>query len=156
MKRFSRTLILAASAAALFSLPLAAQDRPSFTMADRMERHGGGLLRCLKDLDLSDSQKSDIKGILDAAKPALKADAEAIRGAHQKLDADFDAGAGVSVLGQDYINVRAAVKQLKADASTVKDQVFAKLTTDQQNKAQSCLDARKSKAAGLGFERLGD
>ena len=156
MKRLSRILILAVSAAALLSLPLAAQDRPSFTMADRLERHGGSLLRCLSGLDLSDSQKSDIKGILDAAKPTLKADGDAIHAAHQKLDADYNASADKSVLGQDYINVRAAVKQLKADASTVKDQVFTKLTTDQQNKAQSCLDARKGSAAGSGFGRFGD
>lgn len=156
MKRLSKTLILAVSAAALLSLPLAAQDRPSLTMADRLERHAGSLLHCLKGLDLSDSQKSDIKGIIDAAKPTLKADAEAIHAAHQKLDADYDAGAEKSVIGQDYINVRAAVKQLKADAQTVKDQVFTKLTPDQQTRAQGCLDARKGSAAGFGFGRLGD
>jgi len=150
MKRFSKTLTLAVFAAALLSLPLAAQDRPSLGLADRLEHHAGGLLRCLRGLDLSDSQKADIKAILDAARPTFQADAEAIRAAHQKLDADFDAGADKSVLGQDYINVRAAVKKVRDDGQAVKDQVLAKLTADQQTKAQTCLDAHKGSASRFG------
>ena len=141
MKRFSKTLTLAVLAAAVLSLPLAAQDRPSFAPADHLEHRAGGLLRCLRGLDLSESQKTDIKAILDAAKPTFQADAAAIRAAHQKLDADYDAGADKSVLGQDYINVRAAVKKLHDDRQATKDQVLGKLTADQQTKTQACLDA---------------
>lgn len=150
MKRFSKTLTLAAVAAAVLSLPLAAQDRPSFTLADRLEHRAGGLLRCLRGLDLSDTQKADIRTILDAAKSTLQADAQAIRAARQKLDADYTAGADKSVLGQDYINVRAAVKKFHDDGAAVKDQVLAQLTADQQTKAQACLDAHNGPGARFG------
>ena len=147
MKRFVTTIALAALAAAVFTLPLAAQDRPPIGMADRMVRHAFGLLRCLRGVDLSDSQKADIKAILDASKPTLQADGDAIRAARQKLSADYDAGADKSVLGQDYLNVRAAAKKLKDDASAVKDQVLGKLTPDQKTTAQSCLDAHHGPGA---------
>src|SRR6266581_9404319 len=126
MKRFPTILTLAAVAAVCLTLPAAAQDRPPVGMADRFERHGGGLLRCLRDLDRTASQKADIKGILDAAKPTLEGDAQAIRAAHQKLDADYDAGADKCARGQDYIDVRAAVKKLHADGDATRQQVFGK------------------------------
>ncbi len=144
MKRFSTptTLTLAALAAIFLTLPAAAQDRPPIGMAERLERHGGGLLlRCLRGLDLTASQKADIKAILDAARPTIEADAQAIRTAHEKLDADFDAGADKCVLGQDYIDVRTAVKKLHDDREATKDQVLGKLTADQRTKVQACLDA---------------
>jgi len=141
MKRFLTILTLAAIAAVFLSLPATAQDRPPFGMADRLERHARGLLRCLRGLDLTASQKADIKAILDAARPTLEADAQAIRAAHQKLDADYDAGADKCVLGQDYIDVRTAVKKLHDDGDATKQQVFGKLTAEQQTKAQACLDA---------------
>jgi len=141
------TIVLATLAVAAFTLPLAAQDRPPIGMADRLDRHAFGLLRCLRGVDLSDSQKTDIKAILDAAKPTLQADGQAIRDARQKLNADYDAGANASVLGQDYLNVRVAVKKFQDDASAVKDQVLGKLTADQKATAQSCLDAHHGPGA---------
>jgi Spy/CpxP family protein refolding chaperone len=147
MKRFVTTITLATLAVAVFTLPLAAQDRPPIGIADRLDRHAFGLLRCLRGVDLSDSQKTDIKAILDAAKPALQADGQAIRAARQKLNADYDAGVSASVLGQDYLNVRTAVTKLQDDASAVKDQVLGKLTPDQKTAAQTCLDAHHGPGA---------
>jgi Spy/CpxP family protein refolding chaperone len=147
MKRFATTITLATLAVAVFTLPLAAQDRPPVGMADRLDRHAFGLLRCLRGVDLSDAQKADINAILDASKPTLQADAQAIRAARQKLNADYDAGADKSVLGQDYLNVRAAVKKLQDDASAVKDQILGKLTPDQKTAAQTCLDAHHGPGA---------
>jgi len=141
MKRFSTILILAAVAAVFLTLPAAAQDRFRPEMADRFERHAGGLLRCLRGLDLTESQKTEIKVILDAAKPTFEVDVQAIRAARQKLDADYDAGADKSILGQDYIDVRAAAKKVHTDRQATKDQVLGRLTADQKTKAQACLDA---------------
>jgi len=141
MKRFLTTLTLATVAAILPTLPAAAQDRSPVAMAEHHGPHAEGLLRCLRDLGLTASQKADINAILDAAKPTFEADVQAIRAARQKLDADYDAGADKCVLGQDYIDMRAAVKKLHDDGAATKQQVFGKLTTDQQTKAQACLDA---------------
>ena len=140
MKRLVRTASLAALAAVL-TLPLFAQDRPG--MGARMERHGGHLLRCLRRADLSDSQQADIKAIFEAGRPTLQADAQAIRTARQKLNADYDAGADKSVLGADYIAVRAAAKKLHDDGQALRDQVLGKLTADQKASVQDCLDSRR-------------
>lgn len=139
MKRSLRIISLAALAAVL-GLPLLAQDRRG-GMGGRFERHGGHLMRCLRDAGLSDSQKADIKAIFEAAKPTMQADAQAIRAARQKLNTDFDAGADKSVLGQDYTAVRAATKKLHDDGQAVKDQVLGKLNTDQKSTVESCLAA---------------
>jgi len=139
MKRSLRTISLAALAAVL-SLPLLAQDHPG-GMGGRHGRHAGHLMRCLRDAGLSDSQKADIKAIFEAAKPTIQADAQAIRAARQKLNADFDAGADKSVLGQDYAAVRAAGKKLHDDGQAIQDQVLGKLNTDQKNTVQACLAA---------------
>ena len=148
MKRLPTILTLAAVAAIFLTLPAAAQDRAPIGMADRLERHGGALLHCLRGLDLTDSQKADIHAILDAAKPTIAADAQAIHAARQKLNADYAAGADKSVLGQDYIDMRAAVKKIHDDGAAVKDQALAKLTPDQSAKAQACLSASHPRMMG--------
>src|SRR5262245_10248359 len=137
MKRFLRTTGLAALAAVL-TMPLFAQDRPG-GMGGRGGRHAGHLLRCLRDAGLSDSQKADIRAILEASKPTIQAGAQAIKAARQKLNADFDAGADKSVLGQDYIGVRAATKKLHDDGQAVRDQVLGKLDPNQKSTVQDCL-----------------
>ena len=147
MKRFIRTAGLAALAAVL-TMPLFAQGHPG-AMGGRLGRHAGHMLRCLRDADLSDSQKADIRGIFDASKPTIQADAQAIHAARQKLNADFDAGADKSVLGQDYIAVRAAMKKLHDDGQAIQDQILGKLTADQKTKVQDCLAAQGPGAKGM-------
>jgi Spy/CpxP family protein refolding chaperone len=143
MKQLSRILILAAAAAAILTLPALAQDGPPGGMAAALDRHAGGLLRCLRGADLTPGQKADIKAIFDAAGPTLKSDVQAVRDARQKLEADHAAGADKSVLGQDYINLRAAMKKLHDDGAATRDQVLAKLTPDQKTRVQACLDASR-------------
>jgi Spy/CpxP family protein refolding chaperone len=141
MKRFLTTLKMAALVAAVLTLPLAAQERGPVGLADRVGGHAHGLLRCLRNVDLTDSQKADIKAILDAAKPTVEADLAAIKAARQQLNTDYTNGAATSVIGQDYINLRTAVKKLQDDGSATKNLVLGKLTPDQVTKVQACLDA---------------
>jgi Spy/CpxP family protein refolding chaperone len=145
MRRSLITMTLAALAAVLLALPAAAQDRPPIGVADGMAmeaRHGGsGILRCLRGLNLSDSQKADIKAILDAARPTFEADIAALKAAHQKIDADYTANAGAAVLGQDYIALRAAGQKLKDDKTATDDLVLGKLDDSQKSAAEACLAA---------------
>ena len=55
-----------------------------------------------------------------------------------------------SVLGQDYLDVRAAASKLKSDGQAVRDQALAKLTPDQKTRAQECLAAQKGAGARFG------
>src|SRR6266851_4764312 len=125
MKRPFQTLTLAALFAVVLTLPALAGEHSGAAFAGA--RHGGSELRCLRAADLTDQQKTDIKAIFDAARPGFEADVAGIRAARQKLDADADAGADKSVLGQDFLDVR--------------DEVLSKLAADQKTKVQSCLDS---------------
>jgi len=139
MKRPFQTLTLAALFAVVLTLPALAGEHSGAAFAGA--RHGGSELRCLRAADLTDQQKTDIKAIFDAARPGFEADVAGIRAARQKLDADADAGADKSVLGQDFLDVRDAARKLRDDHSAVRDQVLSKLTADQKTKVQSCLDS---------------
>ena len=149
MKRPFQTLTLAALFAAVLTLPLLAGEDSAAAFAGK--RHGGSELRCLRAADLTDQQKTDIKAIFDGARPGFEADVASIRTAHQKLDTDADAGADKSVLGQDFLDTRAAGKKLRDDHSAVRDQILSKLTADQKTKVQSCLDS-SGQRMGAGRE----
>jgi Spy/CpxP family protein refolding chaperone len=138
MKQFRR-ILMAAAALALMALPGFAQDRAPVALAEG--HRGFPFLRCLRAADLTDSQKADIKTILEAAKPTLQKDHQTIRADRQKLHADLEAGADRSVLGGDVQTLHADMKTLQADMKAVKDQIVAKLTPDQQSKIEGCLSA---------------
>ena len=142
MTHFPRKIALAALIAALFALPALAGDH-GFAGSG----HGGGAMRCLHAADLTDAQKTDIKALFDAARPGFEADVAAIRAARKTLDTDADAGADKSVLGQDFLNVRAASKKLRDDHAALQAQILTRLTADQKTKVQSCLD---SSGHGMG------
>lgn len=151
MNHFPRTITLAALFATLLAVPALAGDHPGAFAA---RRHGGGVLRCLRGADLSDAQKADIKALFDAARPGFDADVAAIRAARKTLHDDAEAGADKSVVGQDFLNVRAASKKLRDDHTALQNQILAKLTADQKTKVQSCLDSggrRRGTHPGVEF-----
>jgi Spy/CpxP family protein refolding chaperone len=149
MKSFRR-ILMAAAALALMALPGFAQDRAPVALAQG--HRGFPFLRCLATADLTDSQKADIKAIVEAAKPTIQKDRQTIRADRQKLHTDLEAGADKSVLGGDVQTVYADTKTLQADLKAVKDQIVAKLTPDQQTRIEGCLAAPKAMGRmGGGF-----
>jgi Spy/CpxP family protein refolding chaperone len=151
MSHFPKTITLAALFAALLAVPALAGDHPG-AFAGR--GHGGGVLRCLHGADLSDAQKAEIKALFDAAKPGFEADIAAIRAARKILHDATEAGADKSVVGQDFLNVRAASQKLRDDHTALQNQILTKLTADQKTKVQSCLDSggrRMGTHAGVEF-----
>ncbi len=148
----SLVLILAVLLVGL-ALPAVAGDRAAVVVAPRPGPGPGGdpglarLILCLRIIDLSPTQKANIQAILDASKPVLQADADAIKANAEKLRADSEGGADRCVIGQDYMNLRASEKQLSTDVAAVKDQVLAQLTEDQKKKLRGCLEAPGPTAA---------
>jgi len=143
MKRFVLTSGLAAVAFAALTLSAFADERPAVDRASRAG-HGHGLMnlrRCLSGLDLSADQKSAIQAIVTAAKPALEADAATVKADRQKIRADIQAGADKSVIGQDVLTAHTDAQALRAAAAAVRDQILAKLSTDQQASVKDCLAA---------------
>ena len=99
--------------------------------------------KCLSGLDLSADQKSAIQAIVSAAKPTLEADAATVKADRQKIHADIQAGADKSVVGQDVLTAHADAQALRAAAADVRDQILAKLSTDQQASVKDCLQASR-------------
>jgi hypothetical protein len=147
MKRSSVRFVFGALLAGCVALPVAAGDRAGVVVAERPGPSAPGdaglgrFLLCLRILDLTPAQKADILGVLDASKPILQADADAIKADAQKLRSDIESGADKCVIGQDTLDLRAAEKTLYADTESVKDQILSKLTDDQKKRLRGCLDA---------------
>ena len=136
------------------ALPALAGDRVVVVVAPRPgpgpgdDAGLGRFIACLRILDLSPTQKADIQAILEASKPILQADADAIKAGAEKLRSDIESSADRCAIGQDTLDLRAAEKKLHADAESVKDQILSKLTEDQKKKLRGCLEAPGPTAAG--------
>jgi Spy/CpxP family protein refolding chaperone len=105
-------------------------------------RHFHRLRRCLAILDLTEDQKTSIQTILEAAKPILQADAEAVHVARETLRAD--AGAvppDACLVGNDFLALRTAQETLQGEFQSVRDQILAQLTPEQQSRLEGCLEA---------------
>ena len=149
MKRIGKKMTLAGLLAGLLAgfLAFPAMGQPAH--AGGFAGHQGGpraFLRCLRDLDLTDSQKADIKTILQDSHSTLKAAHDAAQADHEKLIADADAGADKAVIGQDFLNVRADRQKIENAIAAIRAQVASKLTDDQKTKFQACTDAVKNSA----------
>src|SRR5260221_5698058 len=150
MKRFVLTSGLAAVAFAALTLSAFADERPG------IDRAGGGhglmkLRRCLSGLDLSADQKSAIHAIVTAARPTLEASAATVKADRQKVRADIAAGADKSVVGQDVLTAHSDAQALRAAAAAVRDQILAKLSTDQQDSVKDCLASSRRGPGAAGF-----
>ncbi|MGH9367124.1 MAG: Spy/CpxP family protein refolding chaperone [Thermoanaerobaculia bacterium] len=149
--RFPIKVTLAALLAVFLWLPAAfSLDRPTPVMAQgrgerfhRLER----FVECLSILGLSEEQRSQIRGVLEAARPAFQAAREGVRAAREKLDSDVAAGAGACLVGEDYLALRAAVEALRGELTSIRDEVLSKLTPEQAAKLAGCLEAPAADAA---------
>lgn len=155
MKRSSIPFLLAALFAGCVALPVLAGDRAGVVVVERPagpavgdDARLGRFLACLRILDLTPTQKGDIQAILEASKPILQADKDAIQAAAQKLRSDIEAGADRCLIGQDTLDLRAAEQQLQADVESVKARILATLTDEQAARLRGCLEAPRATAAG--------
>ena len=69
--------------------------------------------------------------------------AETIRADRQQLKNDITNGADKCVVGQDVLNAHADKAKLRAAADAVRDQILAKLSTDQQATLKDCLQTSR-------------
>lgn len=155
MKRSSVRFVLAALFVGCVSLPVFAGDRAGVVVVERPGDPSAGddsglgrFIACLRIVDLTPAQKADIQAILEASKPILRADADAIQAAAEKLRSDIESGADRCVIGQDYLDLRAAKAKLHADVESVKNQILSTLTEEQKVKLRGCLEAPRRTAAG--------
>ena len=119
---------------------------------------------CLHLLDLTEEQKTQVRAILDAARPELQADQAAIAAAREVLRAALDAEPpDACAIGEAAIGVDAALQALREDVEAMRAQIEALLTPEQLAKFEGCLDAPFSDTpisdrllGGRGGEDLGE
>lgn len=151
MKHSLRTTLVpvaAALALALVAAPLLAIG-PSAPPAGATVQHPrgplAGYLRCLGIVGLTDDQKADVKGILEAARPALealhatrKADREALEAAVAAPTPDPCA------VGAAFLKVAADRKAIGEELAKVRGAIEALLTPEQKAKLEGCLKAPRA------------
>jgi Spy/CpxP family protein refolding chaperone len=143
MKRFLVALALTIIALGATAALVSADGPPPASPAD-LRAGGRGLRhleRCLSTLGLSSDQKAAVEEILSAAQPALQASVEALRAGHERIRADVANGADKCIVGQDVLDQNANRTKLRNEMQTVRDQILAKLTPDQQNGFNACAQA---------------
>jgi Spy/CpxP family protein refolding chaperone len=149
MKRFPgfRTTLFAAGLAVAAAATAADQNAPGGPHGGMMAWGHHQMEKCLSSLDLSDAQKAAIDEARAAGKATLRADGEAMKAAHQKMQADLAAGADKSVLGQNAIDQDAANTKMKADAKALHEQILGQLTNDQLDQYNACASAARERHA---------
>ena len=149
MKRFpgSRTLVvLGLAVAAAAAAEQGANAGPAGPHGAMMAWGHHQMQKCLSTLDLSAAQKASIDEAFAAGKATLKADGEAMKAVHQKMQADLAAGADKSVLGQNAIDQDAAHTKMKTDAQAIHEQVLAQLSPEQVDNLNACTAAAAANA----------
>ncbi|MBI2213784.1 MAG: periplasmic heavy metal sensor [Acidobacteria bacterium] len=105
---------------------------------------GHPILRCLQIVNLTEDQQSQIKGILEAAAPTLKALHETLATDRQALREAIDATPQDGcAIGSALIQVQADEKAIRAELDKTKASIEALLTTEQKLKLAGCLEAPK-------------
>ena len=98
-------------------------------------------VRCLSILDLTEDQKTQIAGFLEAARPELEADVAAVRAAYETLEASLQAQPpDACQIGTDALALQSARQTLIAARQALRDQITAILTPDQQSRFEVCID----------------
>ena len=149
MKRFpgSRTLVVLGLAVAAAA---AADQNAAAPPHGRMAFGLHHMEKCLSTLDLSAARKASIDESLTAGKATLRADGDAMKAAHQKMEADLAAGADKSVLGQNALDQDAARTKMKADGQAIHDQVLGQLSAEQLEQFNICAAAAKARRSHPG------
>ena len=142
---------LAPATALLFTLGVtlaSAQDASS-----RHGKMGGfGMMRGLSRLNLTESQKSDVRQILASRKATFQS-------LHEQASANWDAlrtisdsqAPDTSAVGAAFLKLRASRQALRAERESAMQEIRTHLTTDQQNQ----LDAMKQQRLTRFQNRMG-
>jgi Spy/CpxP family protein refolding chaperone len=142
---------LAPAVALLFTLGVtlaSAQDA-----SGHRKMRGFGILRGLSKLNLTDSQKNDVRQILDTRKATFQS-------LHDQASANWDAlrtvsesqAPDTSAVGAAFLKLRASRQALRAERESAMQQVRSVLTTDQQNQLDAMKQQRQERFGHRGMQ----
>jgi protein CpxP len=118
---------------------------------------GGGIMRGLSRLDLTEDQKAEVRRIMDARRATfealharMEADAKALREAADGSSPD------PAAVGAAYLRVRADREALRAEKQAAMEQVRSILTAEQKERLDSMRETRKERFRNRMESRGGD
>ena len=134
---------LAPVAALLFALgATVASAKDDHGRHEKMGR-GFGMMHGLSRLDLTDSQKAEVKRIMEARKATFDSLHERARADWEALDAAADSQSpNPAAVGAAYLKVRANREAMRAERQAVMDQIRSILTPEQREKLDSMKQER--------------
>jgi len=141
MKILKPFQVLLALALALCSTVAFAQGQGKPPNAPDQGRKSN-LQKCLSIVQLTDEQKTQVKAVMEAARPELEvlhekmvADRQALRAAIEATPQDSCA------IGTAFVQVDADRKAIRSERDEVRAAVMALLTAEQKAKLEGCLEA---------------
>jgi periplasmic protein CpxP/Spy len=139
MKRFAIRQ-LAPVAALLFTLGVTVA---SANDGGRHGKMGGFGMHGLSRLDLTESQKTEVKRIMESRNATFETLRERIRADHEALDAIAESQSpNAAAVGNAYLKVRADREALRAEHKATMEQVRSVLTPEQQQKLDTMKQER--------------
>jgi Spy/CpxP family protein refolding chaperone len=117
---------------------------------DVHDRHGRmpefGLLRGLSRLDLTESQKTEVKGIMESRKATFESLRERARGDWEALQTAAEAPSpDTSTVGAAFLKLRADRGALHAERKAAMEQIRSVLTAEQKEKLDTMIRERKQR-----------
>lgn len=125
----------------LLTLGLVAQPSPN-RGHDRSKHRpeADKLIKCLSVIDLSEEQKTQVRGILEASRAEIQVLMEEGRALHEALQAASETGDACSV-GTAFLNVQSHREEIEALRESIREDISALLSPEQQAKLAGCLRA---------------
>lgn len=108
-------------------------------------RHSGWMLqRMTRELNLTDAQQTQIKGILQAERTKTQPLMQELRQNRQQWNSSTATGAFDETQARSFANKQAQImSNLMVEKARTKSQIYAVLTPDQRQKAQQLMQERK-------------
>lgn len=141
---------LAPAAALLLTLGVTAASAEDFARGGHRGMRGG-MLRGLARLDLTETQKADIKRIMESRHAALEplrerfqADREALRAAAEAQTPD------PAAVGAAFLRVRANRETMRAERQKTMEEIRAVLTNEQREQFDAMRERFRDRHRGMG------
>jgi len=107
---------------------------------------GSGILRGLSKLNLTESQKNDVRQILDSRKATFES-------LHERARANWDAlrtvsesqAPDTSAVGAAFLKLRASRQALRAERESAMQKIRSHLTTEQKNQLDTMKQERRER-----------
>jgi Spy/CpxP family protein refolding chaperone len=147
---------LAPVAALLLTLGVSAASAEDFARGGHRGKGGGMWMRGLSRLDLSETQKAEIRGIRESRRAAhaplrtrCRADRVALRAAADAPSPD------AATVGAAFLRVRANRETMRAERQKTMGEVRAVLTNEQRERFDTMRENFRERHRGMGRGRPG-